>query len=94
MNKAALQSLLSPIVVEHRQRSYEFWRSRLDADPITLDMVGNDGSECQVEINAFWDSDPDRDIRVMFSIDDLGWRAFVPVTDSFIIARDGTFVGE
>jgi hypothetical protein len=28
------------------------------------------------------------------SIDDGGWRAFLPWTDSFIIAPDGSFVGE
>ena len=94
MKKAAFQSLLLPIVAEYRQRSYEFWLSHLDGEPITSEFVADDGTDCQVEINVFWDHKPDGDIRVIFAIDDGGWRALLPVTDSFIIARDGTFVGE
>lgn len=62
--------------------------------PIVLTIRSDDGTECCVEIEAFWDDRPDADVRVIFAIDDGGWRAFVPVTDSFIIAKDGTFAGE
>jgi hypothetical protein len=31
---------------------------------------------------------------VLGSIDDGGWRAFAPLTRSFIKSPDGTFVGE
>ena len=31
---------------------------------------------------------------MMASIDDRGWRAFVPLTSDFIVRPDGTFVGE
>ena len=48
----------------------------------------------QGEIRVFWDAEPDGAIRVMASIDDGGWRAFVPLTEDFILAPDGTFVGE
>jgi hypothetical protein len=30
----------------------------------------------------------------MGSIDDGGWRAFVPISRSFIKSADGSFVGE
>lgn len=43
------------------------------------------------EVQAFWDDEPDGAIRVMASIDDGGWRAFVPLTEDFILAPDGTF---
>jgi hypothetical protein len=94
MKKAAYLSLLLPIIAKYRQRSYEFWLPYLSGEPITSEFVTDDGTECQVEINAFWDDKPDGDILVVFSIDDGGWRAFIPVTDSFIIALDGMFVGE
>ena len=94
MKKSAFQSLLIPIVVDYRQRPYDFWLTHLDTQPITFEFVADDGTECQVEISVFWDDKPNEDVRVIFSIDDGGWRAFVPVTDSFIIARDGSFVGE
>jgi hypothetical protein len=31
---------------------------------------------------------------VFVQIDDGGWRAFTPMSDSFIIAPDGSFVGD
>jgi len=30
----------------------------------------------------------------LVSIDDGGWRAFFPTTESFIMAPNGSFVGE
>jgi len=94
MKKSSFQSLLLPIVADYRKRPYDFWLTHLDAEPITFEFVADDGTECQVEISVFWDGEPDDDIRVMFAIDDGGWRAFAPVTDDFIIACDGTFAGE
>ena len=94
MKKTAYQSLLLPIVADYRQRPYDFWLTHLDGEPITIQITADDGTRCQVEISVFCDDKPDEDIRVMFAIDDGGWRAFAPVTDSFIIAHDGTFVGE
>jgi hypothetical protein len=48
-----------------------------------------------VEVLALWDEGrPGGNLRVMVSIDDGGWRAFKPLTEDFIIAPDGSFVGE
>jgi len=38
---------------------------------------------------VFWDSLPDGNLRIMASIDDGGWRAFVLLTDSLIMKPDG-----
>jgi hypothetical protein len=84
MKKAAFQALLSPIIADYRERPYEFWLSRVDGDPIHFDVTAQNGAQCRVEIDAHWDDKPDGDIHVFFSIDDGGWRAFVPVTDSFV----------
>jgi hypothetical protein len=55
------------------------------------------GTQYTVETQSFFD-DPRQiggDLRVMVSIDDgRGYRALVPLTESFIIAPDGTFVRE
>ncbi len=80
----------------------ETWRKRSYEDLVTLmdrdccehtEVFGPSGTWYQVEVNVFWDDRPGGDVRVMLSIDDGGWRAFVPLTDSFIMAPDGTFVG-
>lgn len=94
MNKTEYLDLLAPIISDYRRRDYAFWLPYLSGEPIVSEIVAPDGTECCIEINAFWDDKPDGDIRVVFSIDDGKWRAFVPVTDSFIIAPDGSFVGE
>jgi hypothetical protein len=39
-------------------------------------------------------SDTNLKRKVAISIDDGGWRAFVPLTDAFIMASNGSFVGE
>lgn len=94
MNTAEFRTALAPILADYRTRSYEFWLQNVDGDPICFEFQADNGVDCQVEISVFWDDRPDSDIRVILSIDDGGWRAFLPVTDSFIIAADGTFVGE
>jgi len=48
----------------------------------------------QIEIQVFWDSWPGGNVRVMGAVDDGGWRAFIPVSRGFIMAPDGSFVGE
>jgi hypothetical protein len=53
-----------------------------------------DGEEYQVETEARWDSKRGSDIRVIVAADGPGASAFKPVTDSFIIAADGSFIGE
>jgi hypothetical protein len=57
---------------------------------------GASGAEYNIEIEAFFD-DPRRkqDLRVMVSVDDGRWpHAFRPLTGDFVIAPDGSFVGE
>jgi hypothetical protein len=52
------------------------------------------GTPYQVEAEAFWDSTKEGDLRVIVKVDDVGWRAFVPLSEDFILAPDGSFVGE
>lgn len=59
-----------------------------------FEVIADSGTCYQGEVQLFWDDKPDDAIRVIASIDDGGWRAFVPVTIDFVLAPDGTFVGE
>jgi hypothetical protein len=44
---------------------------------------------------VFWDDSEHRNLRVMVSVDDGGWRSsLAPLSADFIVAPDGTFVGE
>jgi hypothetical protein len=59
-----------------------------------FETAGPSGTHYQGSIQVFWDDRPNGDIRVVGSIDDGRWRAFVPLTGSFTIARAGSLVGE
>ena len=63
-------------------------------EPETAELVGPSGKTYQTEAQAFWDDKKGYDLRVLVSIDDGGWSAIAPMTDSFIVAPDGSFVGE
>jgi hypothetical protein len=66
----------------------------MDADTLAYELAGSSGAQYQLEITFHWDGPKGGDIRVIGSIDDGGWRAFLPLTRSFIKSADGSFVGE
>lgn len=70
------------------------WELLRYREPVCVEVTGPSGVVYQVEVEAFWDDRKRRDLRVLASIDDGGWRAFSPLCDDFIIATDGSFVGE
>ena len=94
MDKTEAQQLLKARINELRAISYHDLLGLLDTDT-TIEVDGAAGRRYQIETSVVWDSAKDpRDLRVIVAIDDGGWRAFVPMTDSFIVAPDGSFVGE
>ena len=95
MKKHELLAMLTPIFAENRKHNYAYWLPYVAfTAPIVSYPIAPDGTKCCIEISAFWDDQPDADIRVAFAIDDGGWRSICPVGADFIIAPDGSFVGE
>lgn len=85
------------------RRHLDRYRGQSYADLVRLiqeqdmsEVAGASGTSYQIEIQAVWDqpSKPQGNIRVLGSIDDGGWWANVPLCDDFIMAPDGSFVGE
>lgn len=66
----------------------------LVGEPETFTVHGPSGAEYQVEIEALWDDEAGKNLRVLGSIDDGGFRGLVPLCDDFIITPEGSFVGE
>ena len=93
MNTGEASQLLGEELARYRAFPYSELQSRI-GDAICTQVVGAGGSTYQLEINFAWDDRPGGDIRVMGGIDDGGWRAFLPLCDSFIMTPDGRFVGE
>lgn len=65
-----------------------------------LERVGLTGVVYQVVSESWWDSSmfgwggKGGNLRVTVAVDDGGWSSFVPLTDDFIIAPDGSYIGE
>jgi hypothetical protein len=95
VNKEEAKNVLDRVIADVRRESYESLVARYLDESDHRMAAGESGVQYQVEVQAFWD-DPRRpgDLRVIASIDDGGWRAWSPPTSDFIVAPDGSFVGE
>ena len=93
MDKVEARGILGGEVARRRAQSYSQLKE-LNGDSKHIEVVGNSGTEYQLEVQAWWDDKREQNLRVIVSIDDGGLRAIVPLTESFIVAPDGEFVGE
>jgi hypothetical protein len=93
ISEEALQ-LLERELANFREESYTDLTLRIPAGPVHIERSAADGAEYQLEFQFVWDDGAGGNIRVIGSIDDGGWRAFVPIARSFIKSADGSFVGE
>lgn len=93
MNKDEARRVLARILGEYRARTYRDLLYLLDA-PATSEVVAGSGATYQSEGQVVWDGAAGANLRVRGSIDDGGLRAFMPLTEDFIIGRDGNIVGE
>ena len=93
MDHQIAYELIDERLKDLRQRTYRELVALIGHSD-TASTTGEDGKTYQLETQVFWDSAKGGDIRVMVSADDGGLRSFMPLTDNFIMARDGSFVGE
>jgi hypothetical protein len=92
-NDEALQ-LLEKELATFRDQSYEDLVRRISSGSLDYERSAASAAKYQVGIQFLWDDRPGGNIRVMGLIDDGGWRAFLPLTRSFIKSADGSFVRE
>jgi hypothetical protein len=96
MDKQIASVLLDAFLNQLRKRSYAELCARI-RDPQCKEVSAPDGRAYQIEWEAHWDHPKNTggDLRVIVSIDDGTLRAALrPITRSFIIAPDGSLVGE
>ena len=84
------RALLDRRLTELRQQSYEQLRDDWLGQADSEDYTGANGEWYQVETQALWDDKKAKHLRVVVSVDEDGKS----LTDSFIIAPDGSFIGE
>lgn len=94
MNEAEARLILNQELERYRSRSYQELVKLIDQSR-TDQRTSPSGTIYQVEIEVFWDGGPGGDLRVGGSIDDGSLRyASSPLCDDFIMAPDGSFIGE
>jgi hypothetical protein len=93
VNKDEARAILTAIVSQLRGKSRDELLRLID-DPQKYDVTAASGVVYQIEVEAWWDRHVNADLRVVAAIDDGGWSAFKPICDDFIVAPDGSFVGE
>jgi len=94
VDKQEARELAEGIANRLRRETYADLVDRFLDTPEVMEAVGATGTQYQVEVIAFWDDKKNRDLRVIVNIDDRRLRAFMPLTTDFIIAPDGSFIGE
>ena len=93
MDKERAVKLLAEQLQSYRGKSYSDLKGMI-GDLAAYEVPNPDGDEFQIEIEVRWDGKPNGDIRVLGAIDDGGWSVFSPLSDSFIMTPEGTFLGE
>ena len=94
MDKDEAQGLITKELQRWRARSYDDLVTFIKSSSVTAEVLGDSGVCYQLEMQFFWDDKKRGHIRVCAAIDDGGMLAFMPLTDCFIMASDGSFVDE
>ena len=98
MDETEAQAIVDARLSELREMAWTELRARYLDRQETGDVTADSGVVYQLETQAFWDrgtGGEGGDLRVSVAIDDArGWRVNAPLVRDFIIAPDGSFVGE
>ncbi len=102
IDEVEARDLLAKELARFRQTPYSELANRAargyDEDTCEhVEVIGPSGAEYQMEIHFMWDGlrGTTEDVRVMGTIDNgYAPSAIMPLCDSFIMARDGHFIGE
>jgi hypothetical protein len=85
MDTAEALAVVEGVLLALEQEPYADLVRRVESEPLlVMERPGASGADYQIEVLFLWDDAPRGHVRVMASIDDGGWRAFVPLTRSFV----------
>jgi hypothetical protein len=85
------RTLIEERLRQLRQLNYHQLR---DLEKERREVVAASGTTYQVVTYVLEDDKRRGHVRVCVAADDSGWRAYVPLVSDFIIAPDGSFIGE
>jgi hypothetical protein len=95
MNEIEAKLLLDRELLPYRNRSYAEL-ARQVGSLSAYQKTAASGAEYNIEIEVVWNSlNEGRNIRVTGAVDDgRGLTSLLPLSSEFVVAPDGTFVGE
>lgn len=91
MDKAEASALLDQHLSEFARRPYSELAALID-HPQALEAKGASGTSYLVEFNVVSDAGVGGNLRIIGSIDDGGWRWFMPLTKTEIMKPSGELV--
>jgi hypothetical protein len=94
VDKAEAERILATELAIFRERPYKDLVAMIDSPKRTVEVIAPSGTRYCLDVLIYWDGDRGANVRVIGTIDDGGFRAFVPLSDDFIKAPDGSLVGE
>ena len=94
VNNAEAEGIIDTELAKYRDRTYEQLSEITEAPKQSREVIGASGTTYYVDVYARWDREVGGPIRLWVTADDGGWRAFLPMSKTFIKAADGSFVGE
>ena len=101
MDKAEARTLLEGRIAKLRHLSYDeivgtyLLDQPAHREPTWEEIVAPSGTRYAIKLYAYWDDAESGDVRMFANIDDGSLLRFMfPLSECFIIAPDGRFVGE
>lgn len=95
MSQGEASEVLEREIARLRALPYSELRLRVQNRVVeSMEVEGPSGVRYQLEVQAFWDWQPESNIRMIVDIDGGGIRSSHPLTRGFIKAPDGSFIGE
>ena len=89
MDKKEAKSLLGEKLTELKSRPYSELK-QLIKNPICFEVRATSGKMYQIEWEAFWDSEPNGDLKIIAAIDDGKLlSSIVPVCSAFVVTPEG-----
>ncbi len=95
-DKQEARQLVTDVLRHLRDLSHdELVRRFVGQPPETREIRAHSGTVYELEVQGFWDDRRQRTVRVLVSVFDDTLRAMLsPLSEDFIKAPDGSFVGE
>jgi hypothetical protein len=93
MNRAQARGVARSALAAYRSEPYHSLLRLLD-EPDVFEREAPDGSRYVLEVSAVWEFEADGRLLVLAAVSFSFWTDFAPVCDDFIVAPDGSFVGE